>query len=81
MGEYEPASTTLDHDPTLEEINDWLDGATSEAISNLKRKGISIFYFEDEMEIREDPDGSRYQIEYLPEPRQYRVVRQIDPYL
>jgi hypothetical protein len=80
MGEYEHINDGLAN-PTLEEINACIEGATEEAILDLKRHGISIFYVEDEMEVREDPDGSRYQIEYLPEPRQYHIIRQIDPYL
>lgn len=40
--------------------------ASDDAITDLQQKGISIFYLEHKQDVREDPDGSRYAIEYVP---------------
>ena len=41
--------------------------ASRDTIQNLKRLGINIFYAEDNMHVLEQPDGSRFQIEFTHE--------------
>jgi hypothetical protein len=49
--------------------------ASLEAIGRLQRKGINIVYCENDLDVLEHPDGSRFQIEYLPGlTGEYRIV-------
>jgi hypothetical protein len=50
--------------------------ASQDAIKDLQQKGISIYYLEHNQDVREDPDGSRYAIEYTPgSSGEYRILK------
>jgi hypothetical protein len=49
--------------------------ASEDAIRDLQQQGISIYYLEHNQDVREDPDGSRYAIEYTPgSSGEYRIL-------
>lgn len=52
--------------------------ASREAIHGLQQRGINIFYVENELEVLEQPDGSRFEIEFTHvRPGAYRIVRSL----
>lgn len=69
---------TVGDDLTLEALAEAADGAAADAIAELRADGVPIFYREGGVDIREDPDGRRVQIEYTGLERgAYRVVREL----
>lgn len=53
--------------------------ASHDAIQNLQRLGIDIFYAENGLHVLEQPDGSRFQIEFTHEqPGAYRVLHPLN---
>ncbi len=58
---HDDLATTL-----LEELDTLAAESSEDAIRELLQKGISIFYLENAQDVREDPDGSRFAIEYVP---------------
>lgn len=63
---------------TFEELKQASEGASQDAIANLLQKGIPIFYQENNMDILEQPDGQRFQIEYTQLKRgAYRIVQEL----
>jgi hypothetical protein len=68
-------------DPFLTELAAIIEGASSDAILELKQAGLPLFLFEDGIDIVEQPDGRRFQIKYLQETRGYTIVRELEPYI
>ena len=49
--------------------------ASLEAVRGLQAQGISIVYCENDLDVLEHPNGSRFRIEYLPGlTGEYRIV-------
>jgi hypothetical protein len=52
--------------------------ASRDAIHNLQQRGINVFYVENDLEVLEQPDGSRFEIEFTHvQPGAYRIVRSL----
>ena len=52
--------------------------ASQDAVQQLLSHGISVFYFEDDLLIREDSNGKRFEIQRLESKRgAYRIVREL----
>lgn len=70
---------TAGDDLTLEALAEAADGAAADAIIELRAGGVSFYYRENGVDVREDPDGRRVQIEYTGLKRgAYRVVRELE---
>jgi hypothetical protein len=71
--------TVAHDDPTatlLEELDVLAAESSQDAIRELLQQGISIFYLENAQDVREDPDGSRFAIEYVPGVSgEYRILK------
>ena len=52
--------------------------ASQDAVGQLLSHGISVFYFESDILIREDPSGQRFEIKRLESKRgAYQIVREL----
>ena len=71
---------TIAHEELTEDVLDEIGAeASNDAIQELQRLGIDIFYAEDNMHVLEQPDGSRFQIEFTHEqPGAYRVLHPLN---
>ena len=53
--------------------------ASEDSVQQLLARGISVFYFEDDILIREDTDGRRYEVRHTqPKRGTYDVIRELE---
>jgi hypothetical protein len=71
---------TIVHEELTEAVLDEIGAeASNDAIQELQRLGIDIFYAEDNMHVLEHSDGSRFRIEFTHEqPGAYRVLHPLN---
>jgi hypothetical protein len=71
---------TIAHEELTEAVLDEIGAeASNDAIQELQRLGIDIFYAEDNMHVLEQSDGSRFRIEFTHEqPGAYRVLHPLN---
>jgi hypothetical protein len=52
--------------------------ASRDAIADSLARGVSVHYLEDGVMVREDPDGKRFEIEFIaPDSDTTRVIREL----
>jgi hypothetical protein len=60
----------------LEALQEAAEEASVQAIHDLKLHGISVFYYQGDALVREDPNGQRFEIEWTgPERGAHHVIR------
>jgi hypothetical protein len=65
-------------DLTLEDVQRASDGAAEDAVAELLALGIPVFYIENGMDVLEQANGQRFQIEYTRLVRDaYIIVREL----
>jgi hypothetical protein len=65
-------------DLTLEDVHHASDGAAENAVADLLALGISVFYMENDIDVLEQANGQRFQIEYTrPARGAYKIVREL----
>jgi hypothetical protein len=65
-------------DETLEqELLEASSDAAEVAIADLLEHGISVFYKENNYAVREDPNGERFEIQFLEIGGAYSVIRKL----
>jgi hypothetical protein len=67
-------------DETLEqELLEASSDAAEVAIADLLEHGISVFYRENDYAVREDPNGERFEIQFLEIGGSHTVIRKLPP--
>jgi hypothetical protein len=65
-------------DVTLEDVQRASDGAAEDAVAELLALGIPVFYIENDIDVLEQANGQRFQIEYTHLARgAYKIVREL----
>ena len=65
-------------DLNFEDAQHAAEGAAEQAVSELLKQGIPVFYTEGNLDVLEQANGQRFQIEYTRLERgAYRIVREL----
>ena len=65
-------------DLTLEDVQQASDGAAEDAVADLLALGIPVFYIENNVDVLEQANGQRFEIEYTRLARgAYKIVREL----
>lgn len=68
----------MDSDISHNELLEASTDAADVAVTQLLEQGISVFYFENEQFIREDPSGERFEIRFEPQPGTYKIIKRLN---
>jgi hypothetical protein len=67
----------MDSDISDNELLEASTDAADVAVTQLLERGISVFYFENDQFIREDPNGERFEICFEQLPGTYKIIRRL----
>jgi hypothetical protein len=67
----------MDSDISDNELLEVSTDAADVAVTHLLEQGISVFYFENDQFIREDPNGERFEICFEAQPGTYKIIRKL----